>query len=147
MYAVWGTWILMSLTAWNPTHWVNECGATRRKCLQALWENSFIYLMCTLFLFGWWNLLSLVKDLCERSSCSLSRMSHPVWAPWLNLVQPGNGLLPNRCTDIFPPHSDRLAKPQCYSAQILNTRNTGADTISLEFFSRSHSHMKDLLDV
>lgn len=32
-------------------------------------------------------------------------------------------LLPNRYTDIFALHSDRLATPLCYSAEILNTKN------------------------
>ncbi len=135
----------MSLTAWNQTHWINKWGSTGKKCLQ-LNENSFIYFKCTLFLSGWWN-FSLMKELCWCYSCSLSRMPHPMLVPWLNLVQLGNGRLPNRWTNILTLHSEWLAICLCYSARILNINNTAAELITMKFLNQSHSHMKDLLDI
>lgn len=81
----------------------------------------------------------LLKDLCDMC-CMLDEiraalrgasvdvtpallMPPSVWAPWLNLVQPGNGPLPNRYTDISILHCERLVIPLCF-AKILHTVGT-----------------------
>lgn len=123
-------------SAWNATHWVNECEAITEKCCCRIYEKKNP-------LFIWYVLyLRLVGGNSFRGchSCSLSRMPLPVWAPWLNLVQLGNGLLPNRLTNIVTLHSCWLPIPVCYSAQILDTKNAGAEReseMSVEFFTWS----------
>lgn len=121
-YGVWVTWILMSLIATSHVFncmkssslsWWNEMWSTKeKKCLQGICEKVlqlfYIYIFVQLIK----SLFSLMKDLCRFSSHSQSHMPHPVWAPWLNLVQLGNGLPPNRCANIFALHSDWLASPR-----------------------------------
>ena len=89
--------------------------------LQDIWENpSYIWYVLYFHLVGG-------NSFSGCHSCSLSRMPPPVWAPWLNLVQLGNGLLPNRLTNIVTLYSCWLPIPVCYSAQTLDTKNSGAE--------------------
>lgn len=88
---------VISLTARNTAELISV-EESRTKNVGRVYERVPSYI---LHIYIWWNLPSLMKDLCGLSSCSLSCMPHPVWALWLNLVQLGNRLSPNRCANIF----------------------------------------------
>lgn len=72
---------------------------------------------------------------------------HSVWAPWLNLVQPGNRLLPYRHTNISILHSDQLVMG--YYAHVISTPETHEQRWIDEFFftlvAWPHKGFKDIL--
>lgn len=107
-------WDLTSTTS-RMLQWRNVCGRSEEK-------NKFLHMdLC-----GTCRMLDEIPAAHRVASVDVtpaSLMPPSVWAPWLNLVQPGNGLLPNRYTDVSILRSERLAIPLCF-ALILHTVGT-----------------------